>query len=67
MKDLQNRIYHQFTPDPNTIKIETKDMISLLSVDELYIEDKKDKIKDDTAVYSEDLYILTPNEIKTML
>ena len=42
-------------------------MISLLSVDELYIEDKKDKIKDDTTVYSEDLYILTPNEIKTML
>ena len=67
MKDLQNRIYHQFTPDPNTIKIETKDMMSLLFVDELYIENKKVKIKVDTTVYSEDLYILAPNEIKTML
>ena len=67
MKDLQNRIYHQFTPDPNTIKIETKVMMAPLPVDELYIGDKKDKIKDDTTVYCEDLYLLTPNEIKPML
>ena len=67
MNDLKTRIYHQFTPDPNTIKLESKIMMAPLPVDELYIGDKKDKIKEDTKVYCEDLYLLTPNEIKPML
>ena len=67
MKDLQTRIYHQFSPDPNTIKFESKIMMTPIPVDELYIGEKKDKIKDDPKAYCEDLYLLTPNEIKPML
>ena len=67
MKDLQTRIYHQFTPNPNTIKFESKIMMAPIPVDELYIGEKKDKIKDDPKAYCEDLYLLTPNEIKPML
>ena len=67
MKDLNTRIYHQFTPDPKTIQLETKIMMAPLPVDELYIGDKKDKIKEDKNIYCEDLYLLTPHEIKPML
>ena len=67
MKDLQTRIYHQFTPDPNSIKFESKIMMAPLPVDDLYIGDKKDKIKEDPKAYCEDLYLLTPNEIRPML
>ena len=38
-----------------------------LPVDELYIGDKKDKIREDNNIYCEDLYLLTPHEIKPML
>ena len=67
MKDLNTRIYHQFTPDPKTLKFESKIMMTSLPVDELYIGDKKDKIREDNNIYCEDLYLLTPHEIKPML
>ena len=67
MKDLNNRIYHQFTPDPKTIKLESKMMMPALPVEELYIGENKDKIKEDPKIYCEDLYLLTPHEIKPML
>ena len=67
MKDLNTRIYHQYTPDPKTIKLETKIMMPPLPVDELYIGDNKDKLKENKSIYCEDLYLLTPHEIKPML
>ena len=42
-------------------------MMTSLPVDELYIGDKKDKIREDNNIYCEDLYLLTPHEIKPML
>ena len=67
MLDLNNRIYHQYTPDPKTIQLESKIMMAPIPVDELYIGDKKDKIKENSSIYCEDLYLLTPYEIKPML
>ena len=67
MLDLNTRIYHQFTPDPKTIQLESKIMMGPLPVDELYIGEKKDKIKENSSIYCEDLYLLTPHEIKPML
>ena len=67
MLDLNNRVYHQYTPDPKTIQLESKIMMAPLPVDDLYINDKKDKIKENSSVYCEDLYLLTPHEIKHML
>ena len=67
MLDLNNRVYHQYTPDPKTIQLESKIMMAPLPVDDLYIGDKKDKIKENSSVYCEDLYLLTPHEIKHML
>lgn len=67
MKDLNNRIYHQYTPDPKTITLESKIMMVPLAIENLYIKDKKDKVREDKTIYCEDLYLLIPNEIKPML
>ena len=67
MKDLNTRIYHQFTPDPKTIILDSKIMMVPIPVDDIYIGDKKDKIREDKSIYCEDLYLLTPHEIKPML
>ena len=67
MDDLNKRIYHQFTPDPKTIQLESKFMMPALPIDELYIGNNKDKLREDPKIYCEDLYLLTPHEIKPML
>ena len=67
MADLNYRIYHQYTPDPNKIKIETKIMVQPLAIDNLYIGENKINFRENNDIYCEDLDLLTPNEIKPML
>ena len=67
MEDLNHRIYHQFTPDPKTIKLESKILMVPLIIENLYIGENKLKFKDDPIINCEDLNLLTPNEIKPML
>ena len=67
MADLNHRIYHQFTPDPNTIKLETKILMVPLPIEKLYIKENEAKFRDDRLIYCEDLDLLTPSEMKPML
>ena len=67
LADLNYRIYHQFTPDPKTIKLETKVLMVPLSIDNLYIAENQLKFREDKIIYCEDLDLLTPNEIKPLL
>ena len=67
MVDLNHRIYHQFTPDPNKINLETKILMTPLTIDNLYIKENETKFRDDRIIYCEDLDFLTPKEIRPML
>ena len=67
MADLNHRIYHQFTPNPNTINLETKVLMVPLSIEKLYIKENELKFRDDRLIYCEDLDLLTPSEMKPML
>ena len=67
MADLNHRIYHQFTPDPSTIKLEVKVLMVPLPIDNLYISENQFKFREDKIIYCEDLDLLTPNEIKPLL
>ena len=67
MADLNHRIYHQFTPDPNKINLETKILMTPLTIDNLYIKENEAKFRDDRLIYCEDLDFLTPKEIRPML
>ena len=67
MADLNHRIYHQFTPDPNKIKLETKILMAPLPIEKLYIKENESKLRDDKIIYCEDLDLLTPSEMKPML
>ena len=67
IKDLNYRIYHQYTPEPNTIKLETKILMVPLPIDNLYIKENESKFRDDNKIYCEDLDLLIPSEIKPML
>ena len=66
MEDLNTRIYRQYTPDPNTIKVETKILMVPLPIDNLYIKENESKLKDDKIIYCEDLYLLASEEIRQM-
>ena len=66
MEDLNTRIYHQYTPDPNTIKVETKILMVPLPIDNLYIKENESKLKDDKNIYCEDFYLLASEEIRQM-
>ena len=67
MADLNHRIYHQYTPEPDKIKLETKILMAPLAIDNLYIRENESKFRDDKTIYCEDLDLLTPAEIKSML
>ena len=67
MKDLNYRIYHQYTPEPNTIKLETKVLMVPLPIDGVYIGENESKYINNKTINCEDLELLTPNEIKSML
>jgi len=64
MEDLNTRIYHQYTPDPNTIKVETRILMVPLPIDNLYIKENESKLKDDVNIYCEDLILLASEEIR---
>jgi len=66
MEDLNTRVYHQYAPDPNTIKVETKILMIPLPIDNLYIKENESKLKDDKNIYCEDLYLLASEEIRQM-
>ena len=67
MKDLNYRIYHQYTPDPNTIKLESKVLMVPLPIEKVYIHENESKFINDKTINCEDLDLLTPSEIKNML
>ena len=67
MKDLNYRIYHQYTPDPNTIKLEARVLMVPLPIDNIYIGENESKYINNKTINCEDLELLTPNEIKSML
>ena len=67
MADLNHRIYHQFTPDPKTIKLESKLLMFPLTIENLYLGENKLKFRDDPVIYCEDLNLFTPNEFKPKL
>ena len=67
LADFNNRLYHQFTPDPKTIKLESKIFMAPLPLDNLYIGENKLKIRDDKTIYCPDLDLLISKEIKPLL
>ena len=67
MEDLNHRIFHQFTPDPKIIKLDSKILMVPLIIENLYIGENKLKLKDVPIINCEDLNILISNEIKPML
>ena len=67
LTDLNNRVYHQYLPNPNTLNFESKILLVPLNVDEIYIGENANKYKNDPRVFCEDLNNLTTKEIKQML
>ena len=66
MLDLNKRIYHQYTPATDTLKLETKILMNALPIENLYIGENQIKIMDDANIYCEDLESLVPHDIKQM-
>ena len=44
MLDKNERIYHQGSPQPNSIKLEKKDLMNPILPEDLFIEENKKKI-----------------------
>ena len=65
--DKNNRIYHQYTPDPNTIKLESKVLMVPLTIDNLYLKENEAKFRDDKIIYCEDLDLLAPSEVRPLI
>ena len=66
MEDLNTRVYHQFIPNPNSIKIETRILMVPLPIDNLFIKENEQKLKDDTNANCKDLELLASEEIRQM-
>ena len=66
MLDLNTRIYHQYTPATDTIKLETKILMVPLPIENLYIGENQIKFRDDANIYCEDLESLVPSDIRSM-
>ena len=67
MLDKNDRIYHQATPQPGSIKIEKKDLMNPILPDDLFIGDNKKKFKDKFNKLSEGLDSLVPPLTRDMI
>ena len=67
MLDLNNRIYHQATPENFTIELEIKDLMIPELPDDLFIGKNKDKAKRDSENLCSELDLLIPSQTKEMI
>lgn len=67
MVDLNNRIYHERTPDPNELIFEEKNMMQMALPSDLYIRENADKVKSDEKIFCPDLELLVPKDVKNMI
>ena len=67
MLDKNNRIYHQPTPQPGSIKIEKKDLMNPILPDDLFIGENKKKFKDKFNQLSYGLDSLIPPSTRDMI
>lgn len=67
MLDLNNRIYHQSTPDLKEFKLECKILLNPVLPDDLYIGKNKDKAKEDADTFCPELDMMIPLETKEMI
>ena len=67
MLDKNDRIYHQATPQPGSIKIEKKDLMNPILPDDLFIGENKKKFKDKFNKLSEGLDSLVPPLTRDMI
>ena len=65
--DLNNRIYHQAVPKGDDITYESKDLMSGLIPDDLYINENEEKLLQNLEINSEDLDLLVPKQVKEMI
>jgi len=67
MVDLNNRIYHERTPDPNELIFEEKNMMGMALPADLYIRENAEKVKSDEKIFCPDLELLVPKDVKNMI
>jgi hypothetical protein len=67
MVDLNNRIYHERTPDPNELIFEEKNMMAMALPSDLYIRENAEKVKSDEKIFCPDLELLVPKDVKNMI
>ena len=67
MLDKNERIYHQGSPQPNSIKLEKKDLMNPILPEDLFIEENKKKFKDKYNQLSDGLDSLVPPLTRDMV
>ena len=65
--DLNNRLYHEALPKEDKIQIESKNMMSMVLPEKLYLDENESKAKEDEKLNCPDLDLLAPKEVKEML
>ena len=67
MLDLNNRVYRQEVPDGKDMVFAKKDMMVGILPDDLYINENEKKMKNDSDIYTSELDLLVPIEVKEMI
>ena len=67
MKDLNDRIYRQRIPNKEELIFESKNMMSMILPEGLYIRENYEKSKSDDKIYCSDLDLLVPKQVKEMI
>ena len=67
IKDLNDRIYRQRIPAKEELIFESKNMMSMILPEVLYIRENYEKSKSDDKIYCSDLDLLVPKQVKEMI
>jgi hypothetical protein len=67
MDRLNNTIYHQVVPNPDTLTFDKKAMMAGMLPEGLYIRENSEKLKNDEKAFCTDLELLVPKQVKGMI
>ena len=67
IKDLNDRVYHQAVPNKDELTFESKNMMSMVLPDGLYVRENYEKSKSDNKIFCADLDLLVPKQVKEMI
>ena len=67
IEDLNNRIYHEALPKEENLTYESKNMMSELKPQKLYIRESEHKLKEDDKFKCPELDLLAPKEVRDMI